>query len=263
MPWEHKRTESMNHEPQIAIEVEDLTVAYHHNPVLWDIDLSIPEGVISAIVGPNGAGKSTLIKAMLRLVPISSGTVTFFGRPLDEMRRSVAYVPQRSEVDWDFPTTVHDVVMMGSYGALGWIRKPGRREREKAMSALEKVGMVEFANRQISELSGGQQQRTFIARALVQDANILLMDEPFAGVDAATEQAILAVLRDLQQAGKTLVIVHHDLLTVKSYFDHVILLNVHTIADGPIERTFTEENLERAYKGKFSAMKGRIDESVV
>lgn len=253
----------MKDEQKIAMEIEDLTVAYHHNPVLWDIDLSIPKGVISAIVGPNGAGKSTLLKAMLRLVPISSGTVTFFGKPLAQMRRSVAYVPQRSEVDWDFPTTVLDVVMMGSYGALGWIKKPGRKEREQALAALKKVGMVDFADRQISELSGGQQQRTFIARALVQDAEILLMDEPFAGVDAATEEAILGVLRDLQRAGKTLVIVHHDLLTVKSYFDHIILLNVHTIAVGPIESTFTEENLERAYKGKFNAMKGRIDESVV
>lgn len=253
----------MNTDKRIAIEIEDLTVAYHHNPVLWDIDLAIPEGVISAIVGPNGAGKSTLLKAMLRLIPISSGTVTFFGKPLSQMRRSVAYVPQRSEVDWDFPTTVLDVVMMGSYGALGWIKKPGKREREKGRIALEKVGMADFSDRQISELSGGQQQRTFIARALVQDASILLMDEPFAGVDAATEEAILGVLRDLQQAGKTLVIVHHDLLTVKSYFDHVILLNVHTIAVGPIEQAFTEENLERAYKGRFNAMNGRIDESVV
>lgn len=253
----------MDSEKRIAIEVEDLTVAYRHNPVLWDIDLAIPEGVICAIVGPNGAGKSTLIKAMLRLVPISSGTVTFFGRPLSEMRRSVAYVPQRSEVDWDFPTTVLDVVTMGSYGALGWIKKPGKKERERALLALKKVGMVEFADRQISELSGGQQQRTFIARALVQDASILLMDEPFAGVDAATEEAVHSVLRDLQREGKTLVIVHHDLLTVASYFDHVILLNVHTIATGAVKSTFTEENLAKAYKGKFNAMKGGIDAPVI
>ncbi len=253
----------MDSKKRTAIEVEDLTVAYRHNPVLWDIDLTIPEGVICAIVGPNGAGKSTLIKAMLRLVPISSGTVTFFGRPLSEMRRSVAYVPQRSEVDWDFPTTVLDVVTMGSYGALGWIKKPGKKERERALLALKKVGMVEFADRQISELSGGQQQRTFIARALVQDASILLMDEPFAGVDAATEEAVLSVLRDLQREGKTLVIVHHDLLTVASYFDHVILLNVHTIATGAVKSTFTEENLAKAYKGKFNAMKGGIDAPVI
>lgn len=248
---------------EIAIEVEDLTVAYHHNPVLWDIDLKIETGVISAIVGPNGAGKSTLLKALLKLVPISSGSISFFGAPLKEMRREVAYVPQRSEVDWDFPTTVLDVVMMGSYGALGWIVPPGKREREKAYGALEKVGMSQFANRQISELSGGQQQRTFIARALVQDASIFLMDEPFAGVDAATEQAILAVLRELQSDGKTLVIVHHDLLTVKEYFDHVILLNVHTIATGSVATTFTQENLQKTYKGKFSAFKGGIDEFIV
>ncbi len=249
--------------PSIAIEIEDLTVAYHHNPVLWDIDLTIPTGVIAAIVGPNGAGKSTLLKAMLNLIPISSGTVTFFGQRLAQARRAVSYVPQRSEVDWDFPTTVLDVVMMGSYGALGWIKKPGKAERERALAALEQVGMSEFAHRQISELSGGQQQRTFIARALVQDASILLMDEPFAGVDAATEAAILATLRQLQQAGKTLVIVHHDLLTVKSYFDHIILLNVHTVASGPMATTFTDENLQKAYKGKFTAMRERINESVV
>lgn len=203
----------MNEKAKAAIEVEDLTVAYHHNPVLWDIDLTIPEGVICAIVGPNGAGKSTLLKAILDLIPVSSGSVEFYGKSLKQMRREVAYVPQRSEVDWDFPTTVLDVVMMGSYGKLGWIKKPGRSEREAAFVALKKVGMTEFADRQISELSGGQKQRTFIARALVQDASLLLMDEPFAGVDAATEQAILAVLRELQQQGKTLVIVHHDLLT--------------------------------------------------
>ncbi|MFA5468745.1 MAG: ABC transporter ATP-binding protein [Sphaerochaetaceae bacterium] len=253
----------MNDLNNIAIEVEDLTVAYHHNPVLWDIDVQIEKGVISAIVGPNGAGKSTLLKSILQLIPISSGSITFFGRSLKEMRREVAYVPQRSEVDWDFPTTVLDVVMMGSYGALGWIIPPGKRERELALQALEKVGMTEFANRQISELSGGQQQRTFIARALVQDASIYLMDEPFAGVDAATEQAILKVLRELQSKGKTLVIVHHDLLTVKAYFDHVILLNVHTIAAGPVKTTFTQENLQKAYKGKFSAFKGDIDEFTV
>ncbi len=244
----------------IAIEVEDLTVAYHHNPVLWDIDLQIETEAITAIVGPNGAGKSTLLKAILKLVPISSGSISFFGRTLKEMRREVAYVPQRSEVDWDFPTTVLDVVMMGSYGALGWIKPPGKRERDLAFEALEKVGMSEFANRQISELSGGQQQRTFIARALVQDASIFLMDEPFAGVDAATEQAIIGVLRELQANGKTLVIVHHDLLTVKEYFDQVILLNVHTIATGPVATTFTPENLQKAYKGKFSAFKGGFDE---
>jgi len=244
----------------IAIDVEDLTVAYHHNPVLWDIDTQITKGVISAIVGPNGAGKSTLLKAILKLIPISSGTIKFFGRPLKEMRREVAYVPQRSEVDWDFPTTVLDVVMMGSYGKLGWIKPPGRKERQEALEALEKVSMTEFADRQIRELSGGQQQRTFIARALVQDASIYLMDEPFAGVDAATEQAILQVLRELQKKGKTLAIVHHDLLTVKEYFDHVILLNVHTIASGPVSTTFTQENIQKAYKGKFSAFKGGFDE---
>lgn len=249
----------MENNKNYAIEVEDLTVAYHHNPVLWDIDTEVEKGLMSAIIGPNGAGKSTLLKALLHLVPISSGTIKFFGQPLQHMRRKVAYVPQRNEVDWDFPTTVLDVVMMGSYGSLGWFVPPGKKEKLLAIQALEKVGMESFAHRQIRELSGGQQQRTFIARTLVQDAEIYLMDEPFAGVDAATEASIIEVLRELRSKGKTLIIVHHDLQTVKEYFDHIILLNVHTIASGPVKDVFTAYNLQKAYKGKFNALKGGID----
>ena len=233
-----------------AIEVNDLTVAYREKPVLWDVDLEVPAGVLMAIVGPNGAGKSTLIKATLGLVRAAAGQVLFFGRPYAEQLRLVAYVPQRGSVDWDFPTSVLDVVMMGRYGALGWLRRPGRREREMAMAALAQVGMEDFAERQISQLSGGQQQRVFLARALVQDAQLYLMDEPFQGVDARTEIAIVAVLQELRRQGKTVVVVHHDLETVPEYFDWTLILNVRRIASGPVDEVFTEENLRLAYGGR-------------
>ncbi len=192
----------------MAVEIEDLTVAYQQQPVLWDVDLRIPRGVLMAIVGPNGAGKTTLIKAVLGLVRPLAGEVRIFGKPYKEQRQRVAYVPQRSSVDWDFPTTVLDVVMMGRYGQLGWFRRPGRRERRLAMAALEKLGMQAFAERQISQLSGGQQQRVFLARALVQDADVYLMDEPFQGVDATTERAIVTLLQELSRQKKTVVVVH-------------------------------------------------------
>jgi manganese/zinc/iron transport system ATP- binding protein len=230
-----------------AIEVADLTVAYRDQPVLWDVDLSVPAGVLMGIVGPNGAGKTTLVKAILGLVRPAAGRVLVAGRPLEERRRSIAYVPQRGSVDWDFPTSVLDVVMMGRYGSLGWIRRPGRRERERALAALEQVGMPELAGRQISQLSGGQQQRVFLARALVQDADIYLTDEPFQGVDATTERAVIELLRALREAGKTVVAVHHDLQTVPEYFDWVTLLNVRRVASGPVDEVFTEENLRACY----------------
>ncbi len=233
-----------------AIEVNDLTVAYRENAVLWDIDLSVPPGVLLAVVGPNGAGKTTLIKAILGLVRPAAGEVRIFGKPYDEQRLLVGYVPQRGSVDWDFPTTALDVVMMGRYGALGWFRRPGHRERTLALEALEKVGMEAFAGRQISQLSGGQQQRVFLARALVQDARIYLMDEPLQGVDAKTERAIAILLRELRSAGKTVVVVHHDLQTVTEYFDWVLLLNVRRIAVGLVREAFTEENLRLAYGGR-------------
>ena len=234
----------------LAIEVNDLTVAYRDKPVLWDVDVEVPQGVLMAIVGPNGAGKSTLIKAILGLVRTTAGQVRVHGRPYRDARRLVAYVPQRGSVDWDFPTSVLDVVMMGRYGALGWLRRPGKRERERAMDALRQVGMESFAERQISQLSGGQQQRVFLARALVQDAELYLMDEPFQGVDAKTERAIVSVLQELREAGKTVVVVHHDLETVPEYFDWVLLLNVRRIADGPVREVFTEENLRQTYGGR-------------
>ena len=236
-------------EQTIALEIEDLTVAYNSKPALWDVDVSVPEGVLMAIVGPNGAGKSTLIKAALDLIPRAAGDIRYYGQPYAKAQDRVGYVPQRGSVDWDFPTTVLDVVMMGLYGKLGWFRRPGRKERELAMDALEQVGIAQFADRQISQLSGGQQQRTFLARALVQDAQIYFMDEPFAAVDAVTEHAILTILRELRSRNKTVVVVHHDLQTVADYFDWVTLLNVEIMEVGPISEVFTDANLRRTYGG--------------
>jgi manganese/zinc/iron transport system ATP- binding protein len=232
--------------------VEDLTVAYGDKPVLWDVDMDVPPGVLMAIVGPNGAGKTTLIKVVMELIKPVAGTVSIFGKPYASMRRLVGYVPQRNSVDWDFPTTVLDTVMMGRYGILGWLRRPGREERALALEALDKVGLGEFAGRQISQLSGGQQQRVFLARAIVQDARIYFMDEPFQGVDATTERAIVALLKEMRAEGKTVVVVHHDLQTVPEYFDWVTLLNVRRIESGPVDRVFTERNLRLAYGGRVS-----------
>ncbi len=241
------------------VDVADLTVAYQEKPVLWDIDMQVPGGVLMAIVGPNGAGKTTLIKSILGLIKPVAGSVSIYGKPYPEQRRLVGYVPQRGSVDWDFPTSVLDVVMMGRYGSLGWIRRPGPTERELSLIALEKVGMAEYADRQISQLSGGQQQRTFLARALVQDAQIYFMDEPFQGVDATTERAIVNLLKELRASGKTVVVVHHDLQTVPEYFDWVMLLNVRNIASGPVADVFTEENLRRTYGGRIAFLQDRRD----
>ena len=235
-----------------AIFVRDLTVAYEDKPVLWDIDLDILNGTLTAIVGPNGAGKSTLIKSILDLVHPSAGTVRVFGEAYKRIRKEVGYVPQRGSVDWDFPTDAVDVVMMGLYGRLGWFKRPGKAERETAMECLEKVGMSDYAKRQISQLSGGQQQRVFLARALAQDARLYLMDEPFAGVDATTEAAIITLLKELRDRGKAVVVVHHDLDTVAEYFDRVLLLNVRAIAEGPVGEVFTVENLQKTYGGRIA-----------
>lgn len=234
----------------IALKIEDLTVAYNGAPALWDVDLTVPEGVLMAVVGPNGAGKSTMIKAVLELMPKAAGHVEIFGKPYPQARSLVGYVPQRGSVDWDFPTSVLDVVTMGLYDSLGWFRRPGKKHRAKAMHALEQVGIADLANRQISQLSGGQQQRTFLARALVQDAQIYFMDEPFAAVDAVTERAIVKILHELRSQNKTVISVHHDLQTVPDYFDWVALLNVEVVAAGPVAEVFTEENLSKTYGGK-------------
>jgi manganese/zinc/iron transport system ATP- binding protein len=233
-----------------AIEVTDLTIAYRDRPVLWDVDMDVPAGILMAIVGPNGAGKTTLIKSILGLIKPAAGQVLVYGKPYKEQRHLVGYVPQRGSVDWDFPTNVLDVVMMGRYGALGWLKRPDTAERHAALDALDKVGMKPFAERQISQLSGGQQQRVFLARALVQDAQIYFMDEPFQGVDATTERAIVTLLQELRSAGKTVIVVHHDLQTVPEYFDWVTMLNVRRIASGPVSEVFTEQNLRQTYGGK-------------
>ena len=230
-----------------AIQIDDLTVAYDYKPVLWDIDLVVPEGVLMAVVGPNGAGKSTLIKSILGIIKPIAGSVQVFGKSYKKQVDKVAYVPQKGSVDWDFPTVALDVVMMGTYGSLGWIKRPGAKEKKQALEALEKVGMLEFKNRQISHLSGGQQQRIFLARALVQQASIYLMDEPFQGVDATTEKAIINILKELRKQGKTLIVVHHDLQTVPEYFDWVTFLNVKGIASGPVKDIFNDDNLTKTY----------------
>lgn len=238
----------------VSMEVHDLTVAYQRRPVLWDVDVSLPTGQLIAIVGPNGAGKSTLLRAALGLVPLASGHVQLFGKPLAQVRDRVGYVPQRESVDWDFPVDALDVVLMGRSGRLGWIRRPGRADRELAMTCLEQVGMSALARRQIGQLSGGQQQRVFLARALAQQADLYLMDEPFAGVDAATERSIVDVLHQLRTQGRTVIAVHHDLQTVRSYFDHVVLLNMRLVAAGPVDRVFTPENLRRTYGGRLTVL---------
>lgn len=230
-----------------AVNIDDLTVAYKFKPVLWDIDLDIPEGIMMAVVGPNGAGKSTLIKAILNIIKPIAGTILIFGEAYLKNRHLVAYVPQKGSVDWDFPTTALDVVLMGTYGKLGWIKRPGSKEKKAALEALEKVGMLEFRNQQINQLSGGQQQRIFLARALVQNAKLYFMDEPFQGVDATTEKAIINILKELRTGGKTLVVVHHDLQTVPEYFDWVTFLNVKKVATGPVKDIFNDENLIKTY----------------
>lgn len=229
------------------INVEDLIVTYEENPVLWDINLKIKKGVLLAIVGPNGAGKSTLIKAMLNLIKPINGEVSFWGEKYKKVRNKIAYVPQRGSVDWDFPTTVFDVVEMGTYGDVGWIKRVKKIHKLRTIEALKKVEMLEYKDRQISQLSGGQQQRVFLARALVQDAEIYFMDEPFQGVDSKTERSIVNILKKLRDDGKTVITVHHDLQTVKEYFDSVVFINKKIINYGNVEDIFTEENIKKTY----------------
>ena len=237
-----------------ALEVEDLTVAYADQPVLWDIDLQVPTGVKMAIVGPNGAGKSTLVKAAMGLVKPVAGEVRVFGRPHERAHGQIAYVPQRTTLSWDFPTDVLDVVTMGTYGRLGWIRRSGAEQRREAEAALEMVGMSGFSRRPIAELSGGQQQRVLLGRALAQDAPIYILDEPFQGVDAPTERAIIAVLDRLADEGKTIIVVHHDLQTVREYFDWVLLLNVRAFEYGPVDDVFTDSNLRLTFGGRVGVL---------
>ena len=235
------------------LAIRGLTVSYGEKPAIFSVDATFPAQAMSAIVGPNGAGKSTLLKAALGVIPRLSGEVQVFGQPIDKARDRIAYVPQRASVDWDFPTTVVDVVQMGLYREVGLLGRFSGQLRARAAACLDRVGMADFANRQIGQLSGGQQQRVFLARALAQDADLYLLDEPFAGVDAATERAIIDVLKRLQSEGKAVVAVHHDLSTVRDYFDHVFLINVRRIAEGPVATAFNTDNLQATYGGRLAA----------
>jgi manganese/zinc/iron transport system ATP- binding protein len=242
------------HSPQSPLSVHAMTVAYRRRPVLWEIDFDLPAAELVAIVGPNGAGKSTLLKACLDLVPRVSGTVEFWGEPLARSRSRIAYVPQRESIDWSFPVSALEVVCMGRYRRLGWLRPVGRREREAARSFLDRVGLADLADRQIGRLSGGQQQRVFLARALAAEADLYLMDEPFAGVDAASEQVIVELLQDLRRQGRTVACVHHDLATVRTHFDSVLLVNMRIVAAGRISEAFTQANLARTYGGRLTLL---------
>lgn len=254
-PWSlHAPPAGREHAESAAVSIHDMTVAYHYKPVLWDVDLDIPAQKLVAVIGPNGAGKSTLIKAVLGLVKTASGDVRILGGRLEERRADIGYVPQRESVDWDFPVSALDVVAMGLYREIGWLRRVRAVHRARALDALARVGMEAFAHRQISQLSGGQQQRVFLARALVQEARIYFMDEPLAGVDAATEQVIIRLLRELRDAGRTVVVVHHDLQTVQDFFDHVILLNTRVVAAGPTAEVFNRENLQKTYGGRLTLL---------
>ena len=250
----HRIATGDEHPRTAPLSIHDMTVAYDRKPVLWDVDFDAPEGKLIGIIGPNGAGKSTLIKAVLDLVPKASGRVLIYGKPYNKQRHLVGYVPQRESVDWDFPVNALDVVVMGRYGRIGWCRPVTKRHKQAAMEALDRVGMADYAKRQISQLSGGQQQRVFLARALVQDAKLYFMDEPFAGVDAATEKAIITLLHALRSAGKTVLVVHHDLQTVSEYFDHLMLLNMRIVAAGPTGEVFTQDNLHKTYGGRLTLL---------
>lgn len=230
-----------------CVVVEGLTVQYDKTPVLWDVCFSIPKGRLVGLLGPNGAGKSTLFKSFLGMVRPISGKVTFMGKSFLKMRKQIAYVPQKSQIDWDFPITVKELVMMGRFGSLGLWKWPSKRDRKIVAEALEKVGMSAFADRQIDELSGGQKQRVFVARALVQQADLYLLDEPFVGIDRTTEKILIDLFVELKEEGKTILIVHHDLSTVEHYFDWLVMLNTCKIADGPIEEVFTSTNICRTY----------------
>lgn len=242
------------HSPEAPLSIHDVTVAYRRKPVLWEIDYDAPPRSLVGIVGPNGAGKSTLLKAVLGLVPPASGSIYAFGKPVEKQRTRIGYVPQRESVDWDFPATALDVVAMGRYGQIGWFRRVTKSHKQAAMERLEQVGMAAFAKRQIGQLSGGQQQRIFLARALAQEADLYLMDEPLAGVDAATERTIIDILRTLRDQGRTCIVVHHDLHTVSEYFDHLMLLNMRIVAAGEMRDVFTEDNLRKTYGGRLTLL---------
>jgi manganese/zinc/iron transport system ATP- binding protein len=237
-----------------GLEFHDVTVAYGRRPVLWNVDLTVPGACLFGIIGPNGAGKSTLLKAALGLVPLAGGEVRILGAPLEQVRGRVGYVPQRESVDWDFPVTVTDVVLMGTYARLGWLRRPGPRERSLAAECLDRVDLADVADRQIGRLSGGQQQRVFLARALAQQADVYFLDEPMAGVDARSQERIFRVLAELRAEGRLVVIVHHDLRSAADWFDAVALIDMRLVATGPVEAVLTPENLRRTYAGRLDLL---------
>ena len=236
------------------LDVHDMTVAYHHKPVLWNVDVTLEQPSLVGIMGPNGAGKSTFIKAILGLVPRVSGEVRLFGEPLHRVRKRIGYVPQRESVDWDFPINVFDLVLMGTYGQVGWFRRPGTAQRDLAHACMKDLGISDLAHRQIGQLSGGQQQRAFLARALAQQADLYFMDEPMAGVDAATEQAVFQLLQRLRGEGKMVMVVHHDIRSAPQYFDTLLLLNTRLVAAGPTSKVFQNEYLQRTYGGRLQAL---------
>lgn len=237
-----------------VLEAHNLTVSYNANPVLWNVDFTLPKGELTGIIGPNGSGKTTLLKSIMGLVPLSSGFVKIFDQSLDNVRDRISYVPQRETVDWDFPASAFDVVLMGRYSRKNILRKLSKDDYRIATESLEKVGMQDYANRQISQLSGGQQQRVFIARALAREAELFLLDEPFTGVDAASEDAILKLLGVMKNEGKSIIVVHHDLHTAKAYFDWIVLLNTRLVASGPKEEIFNTKLLQEAYGGKLTLL---------
>lgn len=237
-----------------VIQVQNLTVSYHHKPVLWDVNFALPQGQIIGVIGPNGSGKTTLLKSIMGLLPVDTGEVRLFGLPLKKVRGRISYVPQRESVDWDFPANIEDVVLMGRYRKDNLFKPLNKRDKEIAKEAMEQVGLLDLAKRPIAQLSGGQQQRVFIARALAQQADLYLMDEPFVGVDAATEDAILKLLTKMRDEGKTVIIVNHDLQTAYSFFDSIVLLRTRLIAAGPKQEVFTTKNLQDAYGGRLSVL---------
>ena len=243
------------------IETRGLVKEYGKRRVVNHVDVHVDAGEIVGLLGPNGAGKSSFIKAVMGVVPSSGGWVKVFGKPLRENLHRVGYVPQRESVDWDFPVTVMDVALMGTYGGLGLFRRPGKAEKKRASEALEKVGMLPYSNRQIGNLSGGQQQRVFLARALAQDSDLYLMDEPFVGVDAATEAAIVTLLREMRERGKTVMVVHHDLQSAGEYFDHLLLLNMRLVAFGAVQDVYTPELLQKTYGGRLTILSEVADQA--
>ncbi len=233
--------------PDASVEVHDMIVSYNRKPVLWDVDISLPKNQIISIIGPNGAGKSTLLKAIMGLLEVDSGYIKIFGKSLNDVRKRVSYVPQRESVDWDFPACVYDIVMMGRYQYMGLFKRPSKKDKEIVEKSLEKLNIASLKNRQISQLSGGQQQRVFLARSLAQEADIYFMDEPFSAIDIATENAIIDLFKEMVKQNKTIIVVHHDIYSVKNYFDWTVMLNMRIIASGPTNEVLIPKNFKDTY----------------